>query len=170
MRRMDDLINLTDDERVGLQAALGAGLSAKQYRRAQALQLLDDGAAASEVAELLGVSRQTVYNWSSRFQHRRSRPVAERLLDAPRDGRPATVGEIIDELLDEVLDADPRTLGYRSTVWTAELFQDYLRESFRIAASRRSVQYALRRLRIRWKRPRHTLALRAPAWRQAKGA
>jgi len=31
------------------------------------------------------------------------------------------------------------------------------------------VRLAIQRLRIRWKRPRHTLALRPATWRQAKG-
>jgi transposase len=116
------------------------------------------------------VSRQTIYNWVERFQSRRSRAAPERLRDAPRDGRPATVGEIIDELLDEILEMAPCHFGYRSTVWTAELFQQYLSDYFDIRAGLRSAPYALRRLRARWKRPRHTPALRDPFWQQAKGA
>jgi transposase len=167
---MDELIDLTSDERNELEAVLVAKTSAKEFKRAQALLLLDENNSVAEIAELLRTSRQTIYNWIARFQLRRTRPVEERLRDAPRDGRPATVGEIIDELLDEILDADPRAYGYRSTVWTAELFQQYLRDYFQLNASERSVQYALKRLCVRWKRPRHTLALRDPVWQQAKGA
>lgn len=167
---MDDLIKLTASERNELEAILVANPSAKEFKRAQALLLFDEQNSVAEIAELLRISRQTIYNWIARFQHRRTRPVDERLRDAPREGRPATVGEIIDELLDEILDTDPRDYGYRSTVWTAELFQQYLRDYFQIQASERSVQYALERLSIHWKRPRHTLALRAPFWQQAKGA
>lgn len=167
---MDDPINLTFNERNELEAVLRANSSAKEFKRAQALLLVDENNSIAEIAELLRVSRQTIYNWAARFQLRRTRTVEERLRDAPRDGRPATVGEIIDELLDEIIDTDPRTYGYRSTVWTAELFQQYLRDYYQINAGERSVQYALQRLRVRWKRPRHTLALRDPAWQQAKGA
>jgi transposase len=167
---MDDLMNLTYQERSELSALRLSEAGAREFQRAQALLLLDEGTSVAEVAELLRVSRQTIYNWASRFQTRQSRLVTARLADAPRDGRPATVGEIIDELLDEVIEADPRNFGYCSTIWTAELLQHYLRDYFQITASRRSVQYALRRLHLRWKRPRHTLALRDPAWRQAKGA
>lgn len=167
---MDDLIKLTTSERNELEATLVANSSAKEFKRAQALLLLDEQNSVAEIAELLRTSRQTIYNWSARFQHLRTCTVEERLRDAPRQGRPATVGEIIDELLDEILDTDPRDYGYRSTVWTAELFQQYLRDYFRIQASERSVQYALERLAIHWKRPRHTLALRALRWQQAKGA
>lgn len=167
---MDELIDLTSGERSELEGILTANLSAKEFKRAQALLLLDENNSVAEVAELLRTSRQTIYNWVARFQLRRTRPVEERLRDAPRDGRPATLSEIIDELLDEILGDDPRTYGYRSTVWTAELFQQYLRDYFQISAGERSVQYALKRLSVRWKHPRHTLALRDPAWQQAKGA
>jgi transposase len=167
---MDDLLNLTFSERSELEAVLIANPSAKEFKRAQGLLLLDENNSVAEIAELLRVSRQTIYNWVTRFQLRRTRTVEERLRDAPRDGRPATVSEIIDELLDEILDADPRPYGYRSTVWTAELFQQYLRDYFQINASERSVHYALKRLGIRWKHPRHSLALRDPDWQQAKGA
>jgi transposase len=165
-----DLINLTYDERSELESALFRDISSKEFQRAQAILLIDEGTSIPEVADLLRVSRQTVYNWVARFQSRRSRPVPQRLSDAPRDGRPATISDIIDDLLDEIIDTDPRIYGYRSTVWTAELFQQYLSDFFQIAAGRRSVQYALKRLRVTWKRPRHSLALREEHWRQAKGA
>lgn len=167
---MDDLLKLTYEERGALEAVLLSNAPGKEFQRAQALLLLDENESVTEIAQLLRVSRQTVYNWVERFQARRSRAVPERLRDAPRDGRPATVGEIIDELLDEILETDPRHFGYRSTIWTAELFQQYLSDYFDIRAGLRSVQYALQRLRVRWKRPRHTLALRDPFWQQAKGA
>lgn len=167
---MNDLLQLSFDERSALETVLHSKVTGKEFQRAQALLLLDENEAVADIATLLRVSRQTIYNWAERFQVRRSRLVADRLRDAPRDGRPATVGEIIDDLIEEILDTDPREFGYRSTVWTAALFQQYLSEYFHLTASARSIQYALERLQVHWKRPRHTLALRAPQWQQAKGA
>ena len=166
---MDNLLNLTFIERNDLESVLADETEVSKYQRAQALLLIDEGTSVAEVSELMRVSRQTIYNWLARFQKRRSRPVLERLCDAPRDGRPATVGDIIDDLLDELIGTDPRTYGYRSTVWTAELFRQYLFDYFQISASKRSVHYALDRLKVIWKRPRHTIARRAECWRQAKG-
>ena len=77
--------------------------------------------------------------------------------------------EVIEPLLDPLLDQDPRERGYQATVWTAALLQHYLEAAQGIKVSRQSVSLALLRLRIRWKRPRHHLALRSPTWRQAKG-
>jgi transposase-like protein len=75
---MDDLIKLTTSERNELEAILVANSSAKEFKRAQAWLLLDEQNSVAEIAELLRTSRQTIYNWSARFQHRRPRTVEER--------------------------------------------------------------------------------------------
>jgi transposase len=90
-------------------------------------------------------------------------------MDAARSGRPRTAHGIIDPLIDAAIDTDPRELGYRSTVWTAALLQAYLSEEHQIEVCSKSVSFAIARLQIRWKRPRHRLALRPGTWRQAKG-
>lgn len=142
---------------------------AKTLRRAQALLWRDDGESAAAVSERLGIGRRTIYNWEARFHERRDLKITARLRDGTRTGRPRTACEIIDPLIDGVIDHDPREWGYRSTVWTAPLLRQYLEEEWQIRVSRQSVSLALVRLRIRWKRPRHHLALRSPTWRQAKG-
>jgi transposase len=142
---------------------------ARVLRRAYALVWLDDGESVPEVAEHLNVSRQSIYNWLAHFEARRDLPLDLRLRDAARRGRPATVQGIIDPWLDAIIDTDPRALGYRSTVWTVPLLVDYLAEQHQVRASPQSVRWALARLDIDWKRPRHRLALRADTWQQAKG-
>jgi transposase len=44
-----------------------------------------------------------------------------------------------------------------------------LRDHHAIEVSDRTVSRAIDRLGIRWKRPRHELALRPETWRQSKG-
>jgi transposase len=156
-------------ERRRLLQLLGQTHDATQLRRAQGLLWLDGGQAVAAVADLLLVSRQTVYNWIESFRERTDLGVTDRLLDAPRSGRPATALGIIDPLLDAVIDGDPRDYGYRATVWTAPLLQRYLGEAPGLEPSGKSVRRAIARLGIRWKRPRHRLGLRPDTWRQAKG-
>ena len=140
-----------------------------ELRRAYALLWLADGDPVDEIARRLGISRQTVYNWAGRFHARRDLGPEQRLADAPRCGRPRTAYGIIDPLIEQVIDADPRDFGYRSTIWTAALLAQYLRDIHCIDVSSKSVSRAIDRLQIRWKRPRHRLALRSRTWRQAKG-
>ena len=166
---MSVLIKLTGKQRSELEHLLTRHADSRLYQRALALLLLDDGQSVEETAIALHVSRQSIYNWAWRFQQRNEFPVVERLADAQRGGRPITVKGIIDPLIDAVLDFDPRDFGYNSTVWTAQLLRTYLRQQHQHVASLRSIGYALVRLGINWKHPRHTLARREPNWRQAKG-
>ena len=113
---MSGIIELSYKERSELERVLKSGSKSKVYRRAQALLLLDEGEAVEQVAELLRVSHQTLYNWR------------DRLADAARSGRPVTAQGVIEPLIDEIIDTDPRDYGFNSTVWTAELIQRYLTE------------------------------------------
>jgi transposase len=156
-------------ERQKLQALLNERALAKQYCRVQALLWLAAGESPERIADLLGVSRRTVYYWAERFQQRQGWDLADRLADAPRSGRPPTASGVVDPLLAAVIDHDPREFGYRSPGWTNALLRVYLEEVHHLSVSRKSVSLALARLDIRWKRPRHALALRPETWRQAKG-
>jgi transposase len=141
---------------------------ARLLRRALALLWLDTGETPSVIAARLRVSRQIVYGWAQRFGVRPGR-LSARLADAPRSGRPGRISAAIDPLLDLLVDQDPRQYGHAATTWTAPLLRQHLQEAEGVAASERSVRLALRRLGLRWKRPRHRLALRPSTWRQAKG-
>ena len=141
---------------------------AKERCRAQALLWLE-GETVEPVAESLRVSRRTVYSWLERFHDRDERDLRQRLTDAPRPGRPRTGDGGVDSWIAEVIDTDPRDLGYRHTVWTAPLLVRHLRDHHGVEVSETTVGRALARLRICWKRPRHQLARRPDTWRQSKG-
>jgi transposase len=166
---MGELIDLSYKERGELERLLALRIESRQYQRALTLLLIDEGSSVEEIAEQLRVSRQTVYNWIERFEQRRELSPIERVLDATRSGRPVTASGVIDPLIDEIIDDDPRDYGYNSTVWTADLLRQYLSKHHKVDVGMRSIGYALSRLRIRWKRPRHVLARQELFWRQAKG-
>ena len=162
-------LKLSSQERKRLQALAARTSDAAVLRRAQALLWLASGHGIEDVTQRHCVCRRAVYYWVEQYEARKVGDVASRLSSTPRSGRPRTAHGIIDPLIDSVIDTDPRESGYRSTVWTAGLLRQHLSETHQLAASQRSVSYALARLGIRWKRPRHQLALRARYWRQAKG-
>jgi transposase len=160
---------LKRNERKAIEAIIASASDGNVIRRGLALLHLDEGRSLATVAVSLRVSRQTVYNWISAFQDRSNLDMCSRLSEGYHPGRPRRIHGKIEPLLEEVLDLNPFNLGYPSTVWTAALLTHHLEEKYGIIASNRSVRYALKRLDYRWKRPRHTLARRSPAWQQQKG-
>jgi len=168
-RKAMALVKLNSKEIASLEILLTASKDVRQLKRTQAILWLDEGESVEEVAQRLRVSRQTVYNWVARFEARTEWNIELRVTDALRSGRPRTALEIIDRLIEAVIDLDPRQFGYRSTIWTAPLLQQYLAKKHGIEVCDKSVRLAIDRLQVVWKRPRHLLALRPETWRQAKG-
>jgi transposase len=162
-------IKLSESERAALIAVAASTKDATQLRHAQALLWLDEDESVEEIADRLLVRRQTIYNWVRQFNRRADTDILTRLDESERSGRPRTAKGIIDPIIDEIIDQDPREFGYRSTIWTADLLRQFLQDQHTIEVSERSINLAIERLQIRWKRPRHQLALRPENWRQAKG-
>ncbi len=163
------LVKLDSKEVAQLEELLVATRDARLMKRAHALLWLRGGDSITEVAARLRATRQTVYSWAARFEARADLPIESRIADGVRQGRPCTARGIIDPLIEQVVETDPRESGYRSTIWTAELLRHHLAEEHGLCVSTKSVGRALERLRFGWKRPRHTPARRALHWRQAKG-
>jgi transposase len=163
------LLTLSPRQRLELEYLASHNPSAKERCRAQALLWLDEGETAEQVADALRVSRRTAYYWVDRLHERCDLDLRQGLADAPRPGRPRTGGDGVDAWIAEVIDTDPRSLGYHSTVWTAPLLVQYLRGHHDVEVSNTTVSRAIARLGVRWKRPRHQLARRLPTWRQSKG-
>jgi hypothetical protein len=145
------LLALSSQEREVLAELVMPSVLTNEVRRAQALLWLDEGESPQAVAERLHVSRQTVYNWATRFKSRRgATEIPERLADDKRSGRPGTFPPIIDPLIKIVLGQEPLEFGYESHQWTPTLLMHYLRDVHHLAVCRASVSLALRRLRGGW--------------------
>ena len=151
-----------------LEEIVAHSSDARQLKRAQAVLWVSDGMRVETVAQQLRSSRQSIYNWIGRINQGIG-PVDERLMDAPRSGRPAGKRQLADQVVPELLKISPQEKGYRATGWTRRLLMEYLLQHHRVEVSRHIVQGAVRRAGYRWKRPRYVLSRRAKHWRQAKG-
>ncbi len=160
---------LTGRERRQLAVLVSHTHDARILQRAYTMLWLDEGDTIADIAAHWHVSRRSVYNWCTRFAECQGQPLETRLADGMRSGRPRTALGIIDPLIDAVIDSAPSAFGYRTTLWTAPLLVRYLHDVHQIDVSLPSVRLAIARLRVRWKRPRHRLALRPTMWRQSKG-
>jgi transposase len=72
---------LTYWQRRRLLGQLKMTAEARRYRRTLAVLELDRGRPAAEVTEMLGVTRQSVYNWADAFAREHA---PSSLADAPR--------------------------------------------------------------------------------------
>jgi transposase len=160
-------IEFRRDQLAALRAIARHAPTARHARRAQALLELADGDPVTAVAARHRVSRTAVYDWLARFRDGGA-SAWDRLKDRPRSGRPAAQRDAAAEAIRATLATRPTDHGYRHPGWTAELLRRHLEHSG-VSVSRTTVRRALHGLGYRWKRPRHSLARRKPAWRQAKG-
>jgi transposase len=145
---------LTTRERRQLRTRLRQARDVHLYRRTLAMLEYDRGEPVSAVAQLLGVSRQSVYNWIARFQQRDG---AAGLSDAHRSGRPVRAGETFDVLLRTLLILSPQRFGYHATHWTIRLLRDQLWQNTAEDYSDDTIRRGLHRLGYGWKRPRCVL-------------
>jgi transposase len=160
---------LTARERKALRTVVSSTRDAKPLRQAQALLALDAGEKAKRVAQRVGINRSTVFQWRREFIDRRGEPVAGRLGDRPRSGRPRTAREVATKHVSALMDASPQEFGYRHTVWTVPLLRSHLGRVEDVKVSVTTLRRTLRDLGYRWKRPRYVLSRRSKTWRQAKG-
>lgn len=147
-------ISLTAAQRESLQACLQSPPSASFSRRALALLALDDGQSVAEVAEWLGVSRQSIYNWWQAFAASHG---PEALLDGYGVGRPTLWTPRLERLLLQGLDRRPDDFGYPGMNWTVPLLRDYLSNQANVQLSEDTIRRQLQRLGYVWKRYRYVL-------------
>lgn len=163
------LIRLTSRARRTLQHLVRSSADARQVRRAQALLWIDAQVSIQEVAKRIGYTRQAIYAILQRYRDRQRLPVAERLWNQPRAGRPATKRERTREVIQALLGQPPARYHYRSPVWTVPMLRTQVQRRLKCSVSARTVRRALHALHNRFKRPRYIFAQRPPTWRQVKG-
>jgi transposase len=148
-------LNLTPRQRRRLRRQLTQAQDVRLYRRTLAVLEFDRGRPVAELADLLGVTRQSVYNWATAYA-RDLDPAA--LADEPRAGRPPVLGSAAEEWLPLLLAHSPQYLGYAASDWTVPLLQAALHDDTGRGVSPDTVRRALHRLGYIWKRPRYVLA------------
>lgn len=78
-------VNLSEADKIHLEELLSKGsLKVKEFRRATGLMELHRGKTYGDVAQTLGVSRQSVSTWADRY----ASEGLQLLADKPRPGRP----------------------------------------------------------------------------------
>jgi transposase len=115
-------------------------------QRSRIVLLVADGLRSGQVAERLGVHRNTVAKWRRRFEAER----LDGLVDEPRPGQPRTITDAkVDEVITKTLEAAPRDATHWSTrsmaaevgltqsavhrIWKAFGLQPHRSETFKLS-------------------------------------
>lgn len=149
-----DLVTLTSSQRRKLRDQLRRARDASHYRRLLAILELDRGRSVAEVADLLRVTRQSVYNWGHSFA---ADPDPAALEDHYGIGRPSAWTEELQALLQAGLERRPEDLGAVGVNWTVPLLQEYLDSHGGLWLSDDTIRRELNRLGYVWKRFRYVL-------------
>jgi transposase len=81
---------LTPEQREAVEAAVRpAKTEVRLAKRAEGLLLMAAGVGSHDIAMLIGVHVRTVFRWKARFAN--ADDPAQKLADAPRSGRPASL-------------------------------------------------------------------------------
>lgn len=137
------VIALTYWQRRFLREQLANTPDAHTYRRTLALLELDRGRSVVEVADMLGVTRQSVHNWAAAF---RRDPVPSALRDEPRTGRPRVLAERTEALVSALLRHSPQNLGHPHTNRTVPLLRHGVERGLGLRPSDDTIRRAPRRL------------------------
>lgn len=152
MTRSGNHLKVTVPQRRALQRlARGAG-SAAAGLRATIVLLSSAGESAAHIARALGVSPRMVRDCRRRW---RLGGLAG-LKDARRPGRPSRADAGYVRLLVQMVQTDPRQVGYAFSRWTAPRLSEYLRHETGIVLSAYWVGELLRMHGFVWKRSKRT--------------
>jgi transposase len=141
-------------ERARLRQQLKHAHDATLYRRTLALVELGQGKSVAEVADTLGVSRQTVYNWIETYTEGYD-PLS--LRDAARSGRPSSWSPDLQELLHLLLKERPEQWGLPGTNWSVPVLRQQLASWDGRWLSADTIRRQLHHLGYVWKRTRYVL-------------
>jgi transposase len=150
-----DQLRLTARQKRGLERQLHDARDARTYRRTLAVLEYSRGRPVAQIALMLSVTRQSVYNWIGAYAQRRD---PSSLLDQTRSGRPRLLTEELEALLFAFLQTTPDQLGYFARSWTVPLLQTQMQEATGQRLSAETIRRALHRQQFVWKRPRYVLA------------
>jgi len=147
-------LQLKTRQRHHLRKQLQTVPEARVYRRTLALLEVAQGRPIAHIAQSLGVSRQTLYNWLERYQQSYD-PAA--LRDHKGGGRPSAWTPQLQAVLVESLARPPDHWGYQAANWTVPLLGEHLVAARGQRLSDSTLRRQVWRLGYVWKRPRYVL-------------
>lgn len=147
---------LAEEELLALHRAIRTDPSPRVRIRALMIKLSHEGHTPQKIADLIGGSRQSVLNWIARYEEQG----VSGLHDKPRSGARRRVTDAYLLRLKELVDTDPRTLGYRFSNWSVERLEKCLCRETGIEINPAYLNQLLKKHDLVYRNPKHSLLLR----------
>ena len=147
-------LNLTSWQRGRLRRQLAETRDARLFRCTLAVLEFDHGRSAADIARMLGVTRQSIYDWVEAYTQDHDPSSLE---DEGGRGRHQLIDEDQEHLLEALLAGSPQDLGYPHASWTVPLLRMVLEFATEQRVSDDTLRRVLHRLDYVWKRPRYDL-------------
>lgn len=139
------------------------GPTADERNRAAIILALAQGSAPAAVSGVLGTALCTVYRIRDLFMDKG----LDSLVDGRRHRKAKKTTPGILATVQELLARDPRTLGWQRSTWTCELLGIALKQRSGIGFHRSWVHVMMKRVQMRWRRPRPSVRRLNPRrWKQ----
>lgn len=149
-----------------LRKALHKVSDKRIFQRLQAVLLVAQGRAITEVAQIVDVTVQIVYHWVKQYlaEHR-----VEALYERARTGRPTVAQPVTAARVLRELQRNPLRLGYNRTVWTVALLAAHLSTRYGTQINPHTLRRRMKQMGLRCKRPRYFYSEKDPHRAQKKG-
>lgn len=159
-------LGFTTYDRKRLQQALATASEVRTFRRIQAVLLVACGSSFADAASITGLSARAAYHVVGEYLRTH---LVSALHERARSGRPPAAPEVTDERILRELAKVPRSLGFRTNVWTVDLLAAHLSARYKCSISPRTLRRRMRAIGLRCKRPRYVYSEKEAHVAQKKG-
>ena len=145
---------LTAEELTELKELIRTHPKPRVRVRAIMIRMSNDKQTPPQIAQILGCSRQTVLHQIERYEQ----TGVTGLEDKARPGAPAKADEAYIAKLKEAVLSDPRSLGYRFSVWSIERLQKHLYQQTQVQLTSGYLHELMQKHNIVYRKPKHSLS------------
>ena len=146
----------SQEETNAIKSAMDAEKNIRVFKRYQALYLFLSGKSCREVAEIVGITKDTVSNIHQAYK----KEGLQGIPDKPITGRPSRLTEKQRlDLKEVILNKVPVDVGFPAEFnWTADLVAKYINREYTYDYSIRGITGMLGRMGLTYTRPTYVLA------------
>lgn len=143
-------LELSKKEKKEVASFIRKTQKAREYKRAKAVLMVDEGYKMREAARILGVHYNMVGNCIARYREKG----INSLVDASRSGRPPMVKPKHIKHLKEVIKKSPHLIGYDAYWWNCNLLAREIKKVFKVEITDEWVRRLMNSEGYRFRRPK----------------